>query len=240
MDCITEAGLRDANGRFAPGSSGNPAGKKPGTRNRATILREALAEGEGIAAARIVIDKALAGNAVAARFVIGLLMPRPRDRAIELDLPDTRGASDVLAASNATVQAMAAGAITPQEALTVTRVLDFRLKAVKAAAQAEAAREKLPPLRRKAPSPAYGPLDQRSGGQGEGLAAPADPDRRDPRAQPSPLPSPASGEGVSLARKEEGLPMIACIPPAFSRRPAGMAGGARGAGVAPAPTRTHL
>src|SRR5882724_7054391 len=124
---------RDVIGRFVPGRSGNPAGKKPGTRNRATVLHEALQDGEERNIARIVIDKALAGNAVAARFVIGLLMPRPRDRAIELDLPDTCGASDVLAASNATVQAMAAGAITPQEALTVTRVLDFRLKAVKAA-----------------------------------------------------------------------------------------------------------
>src|SRR5882724_6035750 len=123
MDCITEAGLRDANGRFAPGSSGNPAGKKPGTRNRATLLREALDEGEDIAAARIVIDKALAGDAVAARFIVGRLTPRPRDREIELDLPDVASARDIVAAYDATVQAMAAGEITPDEALTVTRVL---------------------------------------------------------------------------------------------------------------------
>ncbi|MEJ0067742.1 MAG: DUF5681 domain-containing protein [Pseudomonadota bacterium] len=29
---------RDAHGRFAPGRSGNPRGKKPGTVNRATAL----------------------------------------------------------------------------------------------------------------------------------------------------------------------------------------------------------
>src|SRR5713101_277167 len=148
MDCITEAGLRDANGRFAPGSSGNPAGKKPGTRNRATILREALAEGEGIAAARIVIDKALAGDAVAARFIVDRLTPRPRGRAIALDLPPSEKAGDVLAASNATIAAMASGEITPDEALTVTKVLDGRLRALKAAA-----RERVSPAHKREPSP---------------------------------------------------------------------------------------
>ncbi len=35
-------------GRFRKGASGNPTGKKPGTRNRATILREKLlASGAG-------------------------------------------------------------------------------------------------------------------------------------------------------------------------------------------------
>src|SRR5260370_8322753 len=87
MDGINNAAMRDANGRFAPGISGNPAGKKPGTRNRATVLRKALAEGEDIAAARIVIDKALAGDVVAARFVVDRLTPRPPRRANPLPLP---------------------------------------------------------------------------------------------------------------------------------------------------------
>jgi hypothetical protein len=35
----TTASARDAAGRFLPGQSGNPAGKRPGTRNRATLIR---------------------------------------------------------------------------------------------------------------------------------------------------------------------------------------------------------
>ncbi len=35
---------RDVNGRFMAGRSGNPAGRKKGTRNRATLLREAIGE----------------------------------------------------------------------------------------------------------------------------------------------------------------------------------------------------
>src|SRR5258707_13297345 len=123
MDGITERAVRDANGRFMPGQSGNPVGKKPGTRNRATLLAEALRDGEGEAAARIVIDKALAGDAVAARFLVDRLTPRPRSRAIALDLPADAGARDVLAASNATVAAAASGGIPPDEAPTATRGL---------------------------------------------------------------------------------------------------------------------
>jgi hypothetical protein len=141
MDGINQTAMRDTYGRFMPGNSGNPAGKKPGTRNRATVLREALAEGEDVATARIVIDKALAGDAVAARFIVDRLTPRPRGRTIALDLPEGKRAGDVLAASNATIAAMAAGEITPDEALTVTKVLDGRLRALKAAAR-EARRTK--------------------------------------------------------------------------------------------------
>jgi hypothetical protein len=154
---INQAAIRDANGRFAPGNSGNPAGKKPGTRNRATVLREALTEGEDVAAARIVIDKALAGDAVAARFIVDRLTPRSRGRTIALDLPEGKRAGDVLAASNATIAAMAAGEITPDEALTVTKVLDGRLRALKAAAR----EEEVSPALEGEPSPS-------GRGQGEG------------------------------------------------------------------------
>src|SRR5260221_259785 len=92
MDGSTLDATRDAAGRFVPGPSGNPAGKRPGTRNRATILATALAEGEGEAVARVVIDKALAGDATAARCLMDRLCPRPRGRAIRLQLPENESA----------------------------------------------------------------------------------------------------------------------------------------------------
>jgi hypothetical protein len=110
--------------------SGNPAGKRPGTRNCKTVLAEALRDGEDTAVARVVIDKALAGDTVAARFLLGLLSPKPRGRAITLDLPEGARAGDVVAA----FAAMAAGEITPDEALVVTRVLDGRRRALQALA----------------------------------------------------------------------------------------------------------
>jgi Family of unknown function (DUF5681) len=195
MDGMQLSSARDAHGRFVPGRSGNPCGKKPGTRNRATLLREALEEGEDIAAARIVIDKALAGDQVAARFVVGRLMPRPRprDREIELDLPEGGTAADVLAGFDTTLAAMARGEITPDEALTVTRILDGKLRALKAAAR----ERKLSPPHRKEPTPAAKtePSPACGRGQGEGSGAPAAQDLHGRSAQPSPQPSPACGRG---------------------------------------------
>ncbi len=85
-----------------------------------------------MAVARAVIDKAKEGDAVSARFLLGLLCPRPRDRAITLDLPDGMSAGDTVAAFNTTLLAMAAGEITPDEALTITRMFDGRLQALRA------------------------------------------------------------------------------------------------------------
>ena len=99
--------------------------------NERWTLRAALAAGEDSAIARVVIDKAKAGDAVAARFVLGLLCPRPRGRTITLALPADTHAGDVMAAFDATLAALAVGKITPDEALTVTRVLDWRLRALK-------------------------------------------------------------------------------------------------------------
>jgi hypothetical protein len=98
---------------------------------RPAVLRAALADGEDNLIARIVIDKAKSGDSGAARFLLGLLCPRPRGRAIALDLPTGARAGDVVAVFNATLRALAAGEITPDEALTITRVLDGRIRMLK-------------------------------------------------------------------------------------------------------------
>src|SRR4029077_1160644 len=124
---------RDPKGRFRPCCSGNPAGKETGTRNRATLLKEALREGEDTSVARVVIDKALAGDAVAARFLLERLEPKPRGRAIHLEIPEAESpAGEVVATFNAALRAMAAGEITPDEALTVARFLEGRIRVLKA------------------------------------------------------------------------------------------------------------
>src|SRR5262249_37073274 len=88
MDGSRQTISRDANGRFLPACSGNPAGKQRGTRNRATLLREVRQEGEGPTMARHVGGRAVGGDGVAARFCLDRLEPKPRGRPISLDLPE--------------------------------------------------------------------------------------------------------------------------------------------------------
>jgi uncharacterized protein DUF5681 len=189
MDGSAHGGQRDAQGRFVPGQSGNPAGKRPGTRNRATVLREALCDGEDVQAARIVIDKALAGDMVAARFVVGRLEPRPRSRAIALDLPEGAGAGDIVTAYDVTVRALATGEITPDEALQVSRVLDGRLRALKMARE----EVRKPAKAKESPSPLAGE------GRGEGVVAGGTTQRQQP-----PHPPIAGAMGPSLSRRGRG------------------------------------
>src|SRR5208282_3632180 len=73
---------RDAGGRFQPGRSGNPRGRPLGSLNRATRLRAWLDDGEERANARIVIDRALGGDHVAARHLMDRLDPKPRTRPL--------------------------------------------------------------------------------------------------------------------------------------------------------------
>jgi hypothetical protein len=133
MDGMQSTTFRDAHGRFQPGCSGNPAGKRPGTRNRATLLAELLREGEAEAIGRQVIERALAGDRVAERLCVERFAPKLRGRKIQLDIPEGESpAGKVVATFNAALLAMNAGEITPAEAIEVSRFLDGRLRVLRA------------------------------------------------------------------------------------------------------------
>src|ERR1700682_5929916 len=80
----------------------------PPARRIPSALREALDPGEDRLLARILIDKAKGGDAVAVRFVAGHLYPRPRARPIVLALPEGTLPGNVVAVFDATLRAMAA------------------------------------------------------------------------------------------------------------------------------------
>src|SRR5690349_8799504 len=73
--------------RFRKGQSGNPAGRKPGSRNRATMAAEALLEGEGEALARKAIELALEGDTTALKLCLERIVPRRRSRTLSFDHP---------------------------------------------------------------------------------------------------------------------------------------------------------
>jgi len=115
------AAARDARGRFQPGSSGNPAGKRPGTLNRATILKRVMAEGDEERIASLIVERALKGEWAALRFVQDRLEPKPRARPITLDSPENATVAEM---SEIVLRATAAGEISPEEALQMMRLLE--------------------------------------------------------------------------------------------------------------------
>ncbi|MBI3514966.1 MAG: hypothetical protein HY060_13030 [Proteobacteria bacterium] len=124
MDDLDQAApTRGARGRWAPGRSGNPAGKKPGTPNRATRLRALLADGDDALAAQVLMDKVRAGDGVAARFVLDRLFPKPRDRDIDLALPPPEAGTTLVEMLDRVLWLMAAGEVNIDEASRMARLI---------------------------------------------------------------------------------------------------------------------
>lgn len=63
-----EAGSRTADGRFAQGRSGNPAGRQRRSKNRATLSAQSLLEGQAEALTGKAVELALGGDMTALRF----------------------------------------------------------------------------------------------------------------------------------------------------------------------------
>jgi Family of unknown function (DUF5681) len=114
---------RKQDGTFAPGVSGNPAGKPAGARHKVTRAVEALLEGQADALTQKAIDMALAGDGPALRLCLDRIAPPRQDVPISFDLPSIRTAGDTVSASSSLLEAVAAGEVTPDEAGRVMALL---------------------------------------------------------------------------------------------------------------------
>src|SRR5258708_15292710 len=115
---------------FQKGQSGNPAGRPPGSRNKATLAAEALLEGELERLTREAIDRAMDGDALLLRLCITRLMPAPRGRRVQLHLAGGGNVADVAASLEATIRAVAEGVISPLEASDVAEVIELQRRTV--------------------------------------------------------------------------------------------------------------
>jgi Family of unknown function (DUF5681) len=109
---------------FEKGQSGNPAGRRQGSRNKVTLAIEELLDGEADALTRKVIDLAKAGDMVALRLCLDRIFPPRKDRPITFTLPTLDSAADAAKSSAIIVQAVASGELTPSEAADLSKVLD--------------------------------------------------------------------------------------------------------------------
>jgi hypothetical protein len=108
---------------FLPGQSGNPAGRPRGSRNKKTLMLEALLDDESEVLMRRVIGLAKMGDDVAMRLVFSRMLPTRRDRPVPLELPRIESEADARRASGDVMEALGGGEITPQEAEQLLRVI---------------------------------------------------------------------------------------------------------------------
>jgi hypothetical protein len=131
-----DASARDTQGRWMSGHSGNPKGKKPGTKNRFAQLvgkmMEALEnEEEALELMRDMIDLAHGRDRRALVFCLERFFPRPGKRPLPLQIFEGHEEDDVEILDAARF-GLATGELTPDEANSVARYIAFRRQIVEA------------------------------------------------------------------------------------------------------------
>ena len=122
---------RDECGRFLKGVSGNPAGRRPGSRNKATESAELLLEGEAEALTRKAVELALGGDPMALRLCLDRLIPPRRGRKVQLDtVPPVCDVAELRPTMAAVTRAAVTGEISPGEAAELARVVEIYARAV--------------------------------------------------------------------------------------------------------------
>lgn len=128
QDAAPRAVQRQPNGRFLPGQSGNPRGKLPGTRNRASLAADALLDGEAEALTRTAIALAHEGDGNALRLCLERISPKRKSRPIDLPMPDLCTLQDVDAAVGVVFQALAQGHIECDQSAALLGILAEKRK----------------------------------------------------------------------------------------------------------------
>jgi len=120
-----------ARGRpFERGRSGNPGGRPPGCRNRASLAAEALLDGEADLLTRRAVELAIEGDPTALKLCLERILAPRRERAVRFALPPIESAADIAGAMGAVAAAVADGALTPGEAGALAQVVDTFVRAI--------------------------------------------------------------------------------------------------------------
>src|ERR1700722_799101 len=115
--------------RFQPGNPGGP-GRPQGSRNKATLALDKIADDAGEDILKKMVEAALDGELRAGELVLQRIWPSRKSRPIALTLPAIQSASDVVAAVGAVADAVGAGEITPDEGQAVASILEAKRRAI--------------------------------------------------------------------------------------------------------------
>lgn len=126
---LVDPPARPKGGRFESGTSGNPAGRPRGSRNRSSVAARELLDLNGDAIMLKAISLAKEGEPMALRLCVERILPR-RSGLIELDMPAIRRAEDVAEGCAAVIEAAGSGKITLSEAREFMHLLEGQRKAI--------------------------------------------------------------------------------------------------------------
>ena len=114
------------------GQSGNPAGRRRGSRNKATVMAALYLDGEAEGLIRKAVEMAYAGDPLALRLCLERTIAPRRERPEPFRLPRVESAADLAPAMAAVMAAAARGVITTGQAAEMASVIATRLRAIEA------------------------------------------------------------------------------------------------------------
>jgi hypothetical protein len=117
---------------FQKGQSGNPKGRPKGSRNKTTLIAQALIDGQAEALVKKAVQLALEGDLTCLRICLERLVPQKKDAPIEIDLPDISTVANIPKLF-AVLTAKLREGITPSEARTVMDLAQGVLKVLEVA-----------------------------------------------------------------------------------------------------------
>ncbi len=109
---------------FQKGQSGNPCGRPKGSRNKTTMIAQALLDGEAEAIVRKVVQLALEGDLTCLRICLERLVPLKKDAPIDFSLPEMGAVADIPKLFASVAATLDEGGITPSEARTLIDMAD--------------------------------------------------------------------------------------------------------------------
>jgi hypothetical protein len=111
--------------RGRPFEKGN-GGRKPGSKNKTTLVAEALLKCEEVELVRKAIELAKAGDGPLLKFLLDRILPK--ERSLRVDLPAMQRAHDTVNALEAIIDGVCTGQIAPSEAATVANLVESRAR----------------------------------------------------------------------------------------------------------------
>lgn len=125
-----DTGKEQAGGRFQPGQSGNPGGRRAGARNRVSVLAQRLMDGDAEEVILALLKAAKDGDVSAIKLVLERVAPLPRNRPVHFAAPVIETAADLGNAMGAVLQGVAVGELTPDEAVSIASLVETRRRTI--------------------------------------------------------------------------------------------------------------
>jgi hypothetical protein len=113
--------------RGRPFDKGN-GGRKPGSKNRTTLVAEALLHGEEVELVRKAIEVAKAGDVQMLKFLLDRILPK--ERSVRVELPVMDRSSDAIDALATVIHAVGTGQIVPSEGSTFANLVAAYARAI--------------------------------------------------------------------------------------------------------------